>query len=43
LLALVSYSRAAGDFGTALEYAERMACVTPGDPGLVALIEKLRQ
>ena len=43
LLALVSYSRDAGDFGTALEYAERMACVTPGDPGLVALIEKLRQ
>jgi predicted CXXCH cytochrome family protein len=43
LLALVSYSRDAGDFGTALEYAERMARLTPGDLSLAALIEKLRQ
>jgi Flp pilus assembly protein TadD len=43
LLALVSYSRDAGDFSTALEYAERLARVAPGDPGLPALIETLRR
>jgi predicted CXXCH cytochrome family protein len=43
LLALVSYSRDAGDFGTALEYAERLARVAPGDPNLPALIETLRR
>ena len=43
LLALVSYSRDAGDFGTALEYAERLARVAPGDPNLPALIENLRR
>jgi predicted CXXCH cytochrome family protein len=43
LLALVSYSRDAGDFGIALEYAERLARVAPGDPNLPALIENLRR
>jgi Flp pilus assembly protein TadD len=43
LQALVSYSRATGDFGTALEYAERLARVAPGDPNLSALIESLRR
>jgi Flp pilus assembly protein TadD len=43
LLALVSYSRDAGDFVTALEYAERLLGVAPCDPNLQALIESLRR
>jgi predicted CXXCH cytochrome family protein len=43
LLALVSFSRDAGDFGTALDYAEQLARAAPGDPNLVALIENLRR
>jgi tetratricopeptide (TPR) repeat protein len=43
LLALVSFSRDAGDFATALDYAEQLARATPGDPGLTALIENLRR
>src|SRR5262249_5172124 len=43
LLALVSYSRDAGDFGTALNYAEQLARAAPGEPGLTALIESLRR
>jgi predicted CXXCH cytochrome family protein len=43
LLALISFSRDAGDFGTALEYAERLARIAPGDASLVALIENLRR
>jgi hypothetical protein len=42
LLALISFSRDAGDFPTALEYAERLAGMTPGDPDVIALIENLR-
>ena len=43
LLALVSYSRDAGDFGTALNYAEQLARIAPGEPGLSTLIETLRR
>ena len=43
LLALISYSRDAGEFGTALAYAERLARAMPGDPGLSAPIESLRR
>ena len=43
LLALISFSRDAGDFPTALEYAERLANVRPGDPDVSALIENLRR
>jgi len=42
LQALVSFSREAGDFATALEYAERLTRLLPNDPNLVALIENLR-
>jgi hypothetical protein len=42
LLALVSYSRDKGDFGSALEYAEQAARIMPGDRGLTSLIEDLR-
>jgi tetratricopeptide (TPR) repeat protein len=43
LMALVSFSRAAGDFRSALDYAERLAGETPNDPALAALIETLRR
>jgi hypothetical protein len=36
-------SRDAGDFGTALEYAERLARAILGDASVIALIEKLRR
>jgi predicted CXXCH cytochrome family protein len=43
LLALISFTRDAGDFGTALAYAERLARVAPDDPDVAALIESLRR
>jgi predicted CXXCH cytochrome family protein len=43
LLGLISFSRDAGDFGTALAYAERMAQVTPGNAEVAAIVENLRQ
>jgi len=43
LLALVSFSRMAGDATAALGYAERLAAITPGDRNLARLIEELRQ
>jgi len=43
LLALVSYSRDAGDLAGALAYAERAARTMPQDPNLAALIGQLRQ
>src|SRR5262249_16891694 len=43
LLALVSFNRDAGDFATALDYAERLARIAPGEPGLSTLIETLRR
>jgi predicted CXXCH cytochrome family protein len=42
LSALVNFSREAGDAAAALDYAERLARLVPGDPGLAALIETLR-
>ena len=43
LLALVAFSRDAGDFAAALEYAERLSRRTPGDVSLDALIDNLRR
>ncbi len=43
LLALVSFSRDAGDVAAALGYAEQLARVAPGEPGLAGLIENLRR
>jgi predicted CXXCH cytochrome family protein len=43
LLALIGFTRDAGDFGIALEYAERLARIGPGDPSLITLIENLRR
>jgi Flp pilus assembly protein TadD len=41
LLALISYSRDAGDFATALDYARRLARVAPNDSSLAGLIDDL--
>ena len=43
LLALVSYSRQAHDFATALTYAEQAARLMPEDRNLIALIGELRR
>ena len=43
LLALVSFSRDAGDFANALDYAEQLARAAPGEPAHAALIENLRR
>src|SRR5205085_121455 len=42
LLALISFSRGAGELAAALAYAEQLARIVPGDPGLDALIASLR-
>ena len=42
LRALVNYGNEMGDYGTALEYAERLLKVTPGDRALVGLISRLK-
>ena len=43
LLALISFSREAGDFNTALQYAEQLNRAEPGDPSLIGLIENPRR
>ncbi len=43
LQALISFSSKAGDVATALEYAERLARITPNDRDLARLIENLRR
>jgi Flp pilus assembly protein TadD len=41
--ALISFSRDAGDFATALHYAERLAAITPNNREVEELIESLRR
>ncbi len=43
LLALISFSRDAGDLTSALQYAEQLAGVAPGDADVRALVETLRR
>jgi predicted CXXCH cytochrome family protein len=43
LQALMSFSRDAGDFATALAYAERLAWIVPNDRDLATLIQDLRR
>jgi Flp pilus assembly protein TadD len=43
LLALISFSRDAGDVSTALEYAERLARIEPTNRELETLVEALRR
>ena len=42
LLALVTFSRDAGDVGAALGFAERLSRIAPGDADLTRLTEDLR-
>jgi tetratricopeptide (TPR) repeat protein len=42
LLALVTFSRDAGDITAALEYAEQLSRITPNDQNLIRLINNLR-
>jgi predicted CXXCH cytochrome family protein len=43
LLALISFSRDGGDPKSALDYAQRLAQISPADPGLSKLIDELRR
>jgi Tfp pilus assembly protein PilF len=43
LMALVTFSRAAGDAAAALDYAERLARIVPDDRSLAGLIQELRR
>jgi tetratricopeptide (TPR) repeat protein len=43
LLALATFSRDAGDLGSALHYAEQLARIAPGDQGVAALVDALRR
>jgi predicted CXXCH cytochrome family protein len=43
LLALISFSRDSGDAKSALDYAQRLAQISPADQGLTALIDALRR
>ena len=43
LLALVSFSRTAGNATAALNYAEQLAVITPDDQSLAALLRELRR
>jgi Flp pilus assembly protein TadD len=43
LLALINFSRDAGDIPTALEYAERLARIEPTNRELTTLVETLRR
>ena len=43
LLALVNFSREAGDLPSALLYAERLALMFPDDQSLARMVKELRQ
>jgi predicted CXXCH cytochrome family protein len=43
LLALISFSRDSGDTTSALDYAQKLAQISPADPGLTALIDALKR
>jgi Tfp pilus assembly protein PilF len=43
LLALVSFSRDAGDVSSALEYAEQLARIAPDEQAVQRLLEELRR
>jgi hypothetical protein len=43
LMALIDFSQETGDFGTALDSAEQLGRLAPGDRSLIGLIENLRR
>jgi len=43
LLAVVTFSRDAGDLATALEYGERLAQIAPDDRDITNFLQSLRE
>jgi len=43
VMAIVSFSREAGDTATALQYAEQAARIAPDDPAVKGLVNELRR
>jgi len=43
LLALISFTREAGDLSSALSYAQQLARISPSDPSVARLIDELRR
>ncbi len=43
LSALVAFNRTGGDAEAALNYAQRLAIITPDDPNLTKIIDELKQ
>jgi Flp pilus assembly protein TadD len=43
IVAIISFSREAGDTATALQYAEQMAKLAPDDPGVKSMVDELRR
>jgi hypothetical protein len=43
IMAIVSFSREAGDTATALQYAEQAIKMTPDDPTIRTLVNELRR
>jgi Flp pilus assembly protein TadD len=43
IMAIISFSREAGDSTTALQYAEQMAKIAPDDPAVRGIVEELRR
>jgi predicted CXXCH cytochrome family protein len=43
IMAIVNYSREAGDTAAALQYAEQAARMAPGDPAIKGMVEELRR
>jgi Flp pilus assembly protein TadD len=43
IVAIISFSREAGDTATALQYAERMAKLAPDDPAVKSMVDELRR
>jgi len=43
VMAIVSFSRDAGDAATALQYAEKAARIAPEDPAIRAMVEEVRR
>jgi predicted Zn-dependent protease len=43
MMAMISFSREAGDFDTALQYAEQVSKMTPDDPTIKSATDELRR
>jgi len=43
LMALITFNRDAGDISTALQYAEQLVRMMPGDPQVGRLVDELKR